>query len=60
MTDERKGEILKAAVSGLSTAEIAAVEDLSAEQVGRIIAAGADEMAAIRQHMRDMGWLEED
>lgn len=60
MTDERKSEILKAAGSGLSTAEIAAVEDLPVVQVEQIIADGAEEMAAIRQHMQSMGWLEED
>lgn len=60
MTNEHKSEILKAAVSGMSVAEIAALENLPVDQVKQIIAAGADEMAAIRQHMQDMGWLEED
>lgn len=60
MTDEWKSEILKAAVSGLTVDEIAAVEDLPVVQVEQIIADGAEEMAAIRQHMQSMGWLEED
>lgn len=60
MNDERRSEILKAAVSGLNTAEIASVEDLPVDQVEQIIADGAEEMAAIRQHMQSMGWREED
>lgn len=60
MKNERKSEILKAAVSGLTAAEIAAIENLPCEQVGQIIAAGAEEMAAIGQHMQSMGCLEED
>lgn len=60
MTNEHKSEILKAAVSGMSAAEIAALEDLPVVQVEQIIADGAEEMAAIRQHMQSMGWLEED
>lgn len=59
MTNERKSEILKAAVSGMSAAEIAAVEDLPEAEIALVIADGADEMEAIRQHLRNMGWLED-
>lgn len=59
MTNERKSEILKAAVSGMSAAEIAVVEDLPEAEIALVIAAGADEMEAVRQHMQHMGWLED-
>ena len=52
-------EILKAAVSGMSATEIAAVENLPEAEIALVIAAGADEMEAIRQHMQNMGWLED-
>ena len=58
MSEERICEICKAFASGMTAPQIAEVEELSIEQVERIINSNPGKVAEIKSFMEEMGWTE--
>ena len=58
MTEERVKEIIKSFAYGMTTDQVADVEEMSAEEAKTFEAERAEEIEAKKEELRGGGWIE--